>query len=820
MSSQSPPLATAAGPAHADAPAAAGSGALLAVFTAAVFLSAFLLFLVQPMFGKMVLPLLGGSPAVWNTCMLFFQSALLGGYLYAHLSSRWTVRRQALVHLALLALAALALPVGVRGAVPPGGGAPIPWLLALMAMTVGAPFLVLSGTGVVLQRWFSRSGHAQAAEPYQLYAASNLGSALALLAYPFLMEPRMRLASQSGTWAVGYGLLGLLIAVCAWRVWRTADAPAAIPSPASAGAPASAETTSAESESASAETASAETVSAGASAESASAESASAGAFTSAETAESAASTASDASPASTEGEVARADVAPGMRERLVWTGLAFVPSSLLLAVTTYVTTDLSPAPLLWVLPLALYLLTFTLVFARRPPIPHAWMVAAHPAAIGVAVLLLATGYVKSPGLAVPMHLLALFVISMAAHGELARRRPHARHLTEFYLWISVGGVLGGVFNALVAPVVFNDVWEYPIVLGLACLARPWPTERAGWRGHLWAAVRAAAFAYALIYLSRQDTLAPFVVVIVAFVLVGLLSVGLGRTPLWLMACIGAALFFRAYATLTEPGVLLAERTFFGRYKVMDYVDAGGFHVLRHGSTLHGAQSLQPERRREPLTYYLQRGPLGQIFFASILRQGERRVAVVGLGTGTTAAYASEGEQWTFYEIDPGIERIARDTAFFTYLADSPVPPRVVLGDARLQLAADSARIYDLILLDAFSSDAIPVHLMTREALDTYLARLAPGGIIAFHVSNRYLDLEPVVAALAKDRGLVARAGQGPRGDRETYESNSTWIALARQEADLGPLTADSQWWVPRLRDGVETWTDDYSSLLTVFEWD
>jgi spermidine synthase len=752
LSSSSTPLAAPAERTHADAPPAAGTRALLPVFTAAVFLSAFLLFLVQPLFGKMVLPLLGGSPAVWNTCMLFFQAALLGGYLYAHLSSRWTVRRQAMVHLALLALAALALPVSVRGAVPPGGGAPIPWLLGLMAMTVGAPFLVLAGTGVVLQRWFSRSGHPQAAEPYQLYAASNLGSALALLAYPFLMEPRMRLATQSGTWTVGYVLLALLIAGCAWRVWKVADAPA----------------------------------------------------------------------PASSASSEAAVDDGAGVRarDRLVWTGLAFIPSSLLLAVTTYVTTDLSPAPLLWVIPLALYLLTFTLVFARRPLIPHAWMVAVHPSAVAVAVLLLAVGYVKSPAVAVPLHLLSLFLISMTAHGELARRRPHARHLTEFYLWISVGGVLGGVFNALVAPVAFDNVWEYPIVLALACLARTWPAERMDVRGHVYAAVRAGAFAYALIYLSRTDVLSPAVFVIVGAVLINLLNVGLGKTPGWLMACIGTALFVRAYATITEPGVLLAERTFFGRYKVMEYEHQGGFHVLRHGSTLHGAQSLVPERRRVPLTYYLRRGPLGQIFFASVLKEGERRVAVVGLGTGTTAAYASPGEQWTFYEIDPGIERIARDTAYFTYLADAPVRTRVVLGDARLSLAADSAARYDLILLDAFSSDAIPVHLVTREALDTYLSRLAPGGIIAFHVSNRYLNLEPVIAALARDRGLVGRVGQGPQ-DRVAngYESNSSWIALARRPEDLGYLMTQRGWWNPRTRADVETWTDDYSSILTVFEW-
>jgi len=759
LSSQFAP-ASAAAPARAGLSAAAGTGTLLAVFTAAVFLSAFLLFLVQPMFGKMVLPLLGGSPAVWNTCMLFFQAALLGGYLYAHLSSRWTVRRQAAVHLALLALAALALPVSVRGAVPPGGGAPIPWLLGLMAMTVGAPFLVLSGTGPILQRWFSRSGHAQAAEPYQLYAASNLGSALALLAYPFLLEPRMRLAGQTGAWTAGYAVLLLLIAACAWLVWKAAPTPA-LPLPAGGVA---------------------------------------------------------DANPVDGENAEARTEVTA--RDRLIWTGLAFIPSSLLLAVTTYITTDLSPAPLLWVLPLALYLLSFTLVFARRPPIPHAWMVAVHPSALAIAVLLLATGYVEKPSASVPLHLVALFVIAMTAHGELARRRPHARHLTEFYLWISVGGVLGGVFNALVAPVVFDNVWEYPIVLALACLARPWPEQGLGWRRHAWAAVRAAAFVYALIYLSRTEALSDTVFILVGALLINLLNVGLGRTPGWLFACIATALFIRAHATITEPGVLLAERTFFGRYKVMEYDHTGGYHVLRHGSTLHGAQSLQPERRHEPLTYYLRRGPLGRIFAATEGLEGRRRVAVVGLGTGTTAVYARAGESWTFYEIDPGIERIARDTAYFTYLADAPAPVRVVLGDARLQLARDSAARYDLVLLDAFSSDAIPVHLVTREALDVYLSRLAPGGLIAFHVSNRYLNLEPVVGALARDRGLVARVGQGPRDRRSSlYESNSTWIVLGRRTGDLGALMTERDWWNPRLREGMETWTDDYSSLLTVFDW-
>jgi spermidine synthase len=774
------------------APAARSRAGRLAAYTAAVFLSAFLLFLVQPLFGKMVLPLLGGSPAVWNTCMLFFQAALLGGYLYAHLtSSRLTVRRQATVHLAALALAALALPVSLRSAAPEGGAAPIPWLLGVMAITVGAPFLVLSGTGPILQRWFSRSGHAQSADPYHLYAASNLGSALALIAYPLLMEPRMRLAAQSGAWTAGYIVLALLIAGCVALVWKTADAPAPLNSIDSVDA-----------------------VDASRSVDTGDA-------IDSVDAATSV-NPVPSADAAGGVGAPNGVDAAPAgvvtLRERLIWIGLAFVPSSLLLGVTTFITTDLSPAPLLWVLPLALYLLSFTFVFARRPLIPHAWMVAIHPSAIAIAVLLLTAGYLKKPAFAVPMHLLAMFIVAMAAHGELARRRPHVRHLTEFYLWISVGGVLGGVFNALVAPVAFNEIWEYPIILTLACLARPWPETRLTWRGHLVFAVRAAAFAWGLLYLADNEAMRPWLFLLLAALLINLLNALLGRAPLWLAACIGTVLVVRASTVVNEPGVLLSERTFFGRYKVVEYQHDGGFHVLRHGSTLHGAQSLEPYRRREPLTYYLMHGPLGKVFAATGDRAGHRRVAVVGLGTGTTAAYARQGEDWTFYEIDPGIERIARDTAYFSYLADSPARTRVVLGDARLSLARETDRTYDLILLDAFSSDAIPVHLMTREALDTYLARLAPRGLVVFHVSNRYLDLEPVVAALAKDRGLVARAGVGPR-DRRSYESTSTWIAVARTVADLGPLTADANWWTPRLRPDVEPWTDDYSSLLTVFDW-
>ncbi|HEX8246418.1 MAG TPA: hypothetical protein VF541_23135, partial [Longimicrobium sp.] len=415
MSQQTPVAAAPADAALAPAAAAPAPAAqrwVLPVFTAAIFTSAFLLFLVQPMFSRFVLPMLGGTPAVWNTCMLFFQAALLGGYLYAHLGARKLgVRRQAAVHMVLLAAAALLLPISVAGAAPRGGQEPIAWLLLHMLTTVGLPFFVLSATGPMLQKWFAETGHPGAANPYRLYAASNLGSMLALLGYPFLMEPRLRLMEQSRTWAMGYGVLAVLVVLSAVALWRLSPA-------AGASAPAAAD----------------------------------------------------DASPVG-----AIADAPVSTRERLVWTGLAFIPSSLLLSVTTFITTDVAPVPLLWVVPLALYLFSFTLAFATRPPLKHRWMLAAEPFFIAAVSLLLMYGFTRRPEQVIPLHLLALFVVAMVCHGELARRRPSVTHLTEFYLWIAVGGVLGGVFNVLVAPLVFTRTWEYPIVLTLACLARPWP---------------------------------------------------------------------------------------------------------------------------------------------------------------------------------------------------------------------------------------------------------------------------------------------------------------------------------------------------------
>ena len=497
--------------------------------------------------------------------------------------------------------------------------------------------------------------------------------------------------------------------------------------------------------------------------------------------------------------------------------GLAFIPSSLLLSVTSFITTDVAPVPLLWVVPLALYLLTFTLAFAARPPLKHRWMLGVQPFFVVAVSMLLMYGWTRKPMLVIPLHLLGLFATAMVCHGELARRRPPVRHLTEFYLWIAVGGVLGGIVNVLVAPVIFTRVWEYPIVLTLACLARPWPRGRTTRREVIQNLLRTGAFVFALLLVSRTAVpgIPSWLQVLLAFVLLALVSAGLGRAPAWLAVCVGASLLIRTVFMLQKEPTLLAHRSFYGRFTVMTVFGNSVYHAMYHGSTLHGAQNLFPGQTREPLTYYVRSCPLGRMFAARAADVGRRRVAVVGLGTGTTAAYSSAGERWTFYEIDPGVQAVATNPRYFRFLSESPARVNIVLGDARLSLAQAPPRSYDIIVVDAFNSDAIPVHLLTREALGVYLDKLAPGGVVALHLSNRYLELEPVVEALARERGLAARIGTS--APNEYMHSASEWAVVARSEADLGTMAVDSFWRPLRNPRGIAPWTDDFSSLLSVW---
>ena len=714
------------------------------------FLGAALLFCVEPIVAKTLLPLLGGAPAVWTTCMLFFQTTLLAGYAYAHVMPAWLgVRRHALVH-AVLVFAPLAmLPIGFAdvSTAPWSSTNPVVSLLVLLATRVGLPFFFLSTTTPLLQRWFHFGSAGR--DPYFLYAASNLGSIVALAAYPLVLEPLLGLRDQGRLWHAGYVFFAVLGSASALVTWRSRSA------------------------------------------------------------------TTVDAAPASVTPSLARGRI-------LRWTALAFVPSSLLYGVTTYITTDIAPIPLFWVLPLGLYLATFVLVFAKKPPISQGLVVRLLPlAATGAAFVVLAE--IAQPGwLALLVHLAMFFLACMVCHGELARDRPSGEQLTAFYFFLSLGGVLGGAFNGLLAPVVFSRIVEYPIAIVLACLCCP-GTPRASRRLSYAIVVGLCVLTATLVFGARAFSThrAGLAVAIVLGVPLLLNCAQLHR-PTRFAAGLGAIFLLGSFYAGTAGHTLTSDRNFFGVVKVTrdttrDFVE------ITHGNTIHGRQSTNPERRREGLSYFHSTGPLGAVFAAydHSPAPGPGAVGVIGLGAGTMASYAKPGTPWTFYEIDPAVVRIAQDPRYFTYLADAFPEPgalTIVLGDARLRLREAPEGAYGLLVLDAFSSDAIPVHLLTRQAIALYFTKIAPHGMLALHVSNRYLDLKPVVADIARDAGLAARSRDDLDVSDELLARGKTpsqWIVLARSSEDLRVLEERDTRWAHLTSDGHRrVWTDDYSNLL------
>src|SRR5271166_4567957 len=652
------------------------------LYATTLFLSALLLFLVQPMFTKMVLPRLGGSPAVWSVAMVFFQAALLAGYAYAHvIVRRLSLGVGALVHLGVLAAAAATLPIGIAhsfGTPPTDSGISF-WLIGLLAASIGLPFAILSASAPLLQGWFAATGHGQAKNPYVLYAASNLGSFAALIAYPVAVEPLLTLGQQAQLWSAGFGVLAVLITVASLFVARR---PAGL----------------------------------------------------------------------------RIKSKAASIRERLSWTALAAIPSGLVIAVTSYVTTDVAAAPLFWVLPLALYLLTFVAVFRERPWVGHETVARLVPIVVApLAIGLLGRDHVFWLVVTV-INLAAFFLLALLCHGELYRRRPAPAQLTEFYLWVSFGGVLGGIFAALVSPHIFTRIYEYPILVAAAILVLP-GTFAGGARRVLSEAgpilvVAAVVLAASFVFEVRLPAAElPFQVVCVA--LAALMLVQRHR-PARVFALVVLAFVL---TDRWQPGFNRIEtaRSFFGVHQVVDTVD-GRHRLLYHGTTMHGAERISSgaDASPEPLTYYYFGGPMSDSIAATRAVRGSLgHVAVVGLGTGSLACHKRDGEEWTFFEIDPSVARIARDPRLFSFISACAPDLPVVLGDARLTLAA-SAQRYDLIILDAFSSDAIPVHLLTREALAGYLTRLEPGGALVMHISNRHMELSSVVAAVAAGEGLVA----------------------------------------------------------------
>ena len=737
----------------------------LAAFAATMFLSAALLFLVEPMFAKMILPLLGGTAAVWNTCLVFFQTVLLAGYAYAHASVRLLSRRgQTGVHLAVLLAAVLTLPLRVPdGWLPPAKHNPVGWLLLLLTIAVGAPFFALSATTPILQKWFSLSGHRLAADPYFLYAASNSGSLLGLLAYPLLVEPWLRLSEQTRLWAWCYGLFLLLVITCVVLVLGASDK----------------------------------------------------GLFP-----------AGRAEQIQDSGNEQAQVLNAGQRSR--WIALAFVPSSLMLGVTSSLTTDVPAIPLLWVLPLALYLLSFVLVFARRPILSHRWLIRRLPFLILAALIPTVSKAVLPLFVLIPLDLLVLFAVAMVCHGELARSRPSAKYLTEFYLWVSAGGVLGGIFNALFAPLVFSSLAEFPLALVLAAALRPpidivKDTPRARKLDYLLPIALGVCVASLILALQAEGLKPGLSLNILVFGYSMVWCLSFGKRPL--RFALGVAALILASRVYIGPfgHILRTERSFFGVYRVATD-DTHRFHLLFHGGTTHGIESLDARRACEPLAYYTRTGPIGQVFAAYRGNLIERQVAIIGLGAGVMASYQEPGQEFTFYEIDPLVEQIARDPRYFTYLSGCATQARVLLGDARLSLRDAVDGRYGMIVLDAFSSDSIPTHLVTREALRIYLRKLSPHGVLAFHISNRSLDLRPVLGNLVQDAGLVGLVNLDTAvSENDTLNGKlaSIWAVMARTRGDLAALLRDPRWQPLPAASPARLWTDDFSNVVSIikFHW-
>ena len=721
---------------------------LAPVFALALFTSAALLFWVQPLVAKMLLPLLGGAPSVWNTCMVFFQALLLAGYAYALLlSQRFSLRNQAILHAVLLLTAGLVLPFTLSNrvlATVPTQSSPIGWVLSTLLVTVGPPFLLLSATAPLLQRWFSHSTHKSARDPYFLYAVSNAGSMLALLAFPFLLEPAFAIRTQNWIWTVGYAVLVSLVITCAILLnGRKAATQSAV----------------------------------------------------------------FEVQPIVT--------VEPA--QRFEWVLLAFVPSSLMLGVTTFIATDVASVPLIWIIPLALYLLTFILAFGQKQLIKLSLTSILFPIALLVLGALVIIQPPVSVWVTISLHLLVFFFAALVSHQRLAQSRPHVSKLPEYYLWIAVGGVLGGIFNALLAPLVLSTPLEYPAAIVLALLVRPLTAQEQSTKSWfritlpLFIFVLTCALAFVVSRFDLPGKLESGIVLLIPLVVCFALSF---RRPLVFALSLSSLMLASIPYTNASMQTLATERNFFGVWRVTTNPNEP-FRRLYHGSTVHGVQLNDESRKCEATSYYHKDGPLGQVFEVYNSKPSIKPVAATGLGAGTIGTYAATGQEWDFYDIDPAIVRIASDSRYFTFLSDcTKAQYHVILGDARLRLREAPAGKYGLVIMDAFSSDSVPAHLLTTEAMSLYLDKLSTDGMLAFHISNRYLNLEPLLSGLSHRAGLVAFIR------RDTQRSvdgryPSVWVVMARNDSALGPIADDDRW---HRVQGDMVWTDDFSNILSLLK--
>lgn len=729
-------------------------GALtLPLFAGTMFISALLMFSVQPMFAKIVLPHLGGSPSVWAVAMVFFQTVLLCGYAYAHMISRYlSSPRGVIVHILILLVAMVSLPIGLAHgwSRPPEEGVAF-WVLGVFAVSVGLPFFAISGNAPLLQAWFARTGHTHASDPYFLYGASNIGSLLALLSYPVIVEPFFPVQTQSEDWAVLYSVLVALVGVSGlfMLLQRT-----------------------------------------------------------------------------HMNGAVRREDslniASVSWSRRLHWIVLAFIPSGLLVAFTNHISTDVAAAPFLWVIPLSLFLLTFIIAFQHKPVIPHKWMLALQPILVAVLLVTIPLDVFSDHILiSLGVTLVSFFVLAMVCHGELIRLRPRAENLTEFYLLMSFGGMLGGIFTGLVAPMIFSSVSEYPLLILLSLAARPdlLKGKADTWRreGMIALAVLGAIIAVVVVQeiISESKEIVPL---LIGVCLLGCV-IALSRENAVRLFLQAGVLVVVIMFILPVPKYYESIRGFFGVNKVLAS-PRGDFRLLLHGTTIHGAQRIDANGKPvgsppEPLTYYNRKGAFADVIEAIRAHRPLRNVAAVGLGTGSLACYKQPGETWKFFEIDPLVVQIARDPKRFTFLSGCAPDVPVIIGDARLTLSDEKAAAFDLMFLDAFSSDAIPVHLLTIDAIRSYLEKLSEDGVLLFHISNRYMNLVPVLSAAARHLSLAGRVHypKPRKGTLNDYKTDSLVVVLSRSDSNLGRLSNDPRWLaLPIVTQ--RPWTDDFSNIL------
>jgi hypothetical protein len=678
-------------------------------YACTIFLSAFLLFAVQPMIGKIILPWFGGSAAVWSTCLLFFQAALLAGYFYAHRSTRWLKpKRQASLHIALMAVSLALLPILPSPTWKPShAGDPSLRILLLLSATIGLPYLLLSTTSPLLQAWYVAAK--PGAVPYRLFALSNFGSLLALLSYPVFIEPMFTTRGQAYGWSAVYAVFVVICAAVAWKAMRAAPKES-VPATTSTPAP------------------------------------------------------------------------PPSWTMRMAWTALAACASTLLLAISNHLSQNVAPIPFLWVLPLGVYLLSFILCFEREKVYNRGVFLPLLVVALdGAAYAIYANEGNPSIAWAIPTFVAALFICCMVCHGELARLKPDPRHLTSFYMMISLGGTLGGVFVAIVAPHVFHTYFELPLSM-VAC----------------------SALAAMVLWISPESWK-------------GRIPVNVVRMAM-LAFTVGLAIHLGYEKHRSDRIFRLSVRNFYGVLRVRDIpTDEEDTAVRRliHGTINHGTQLLDAAHRDEPTSYY---GPFSGMGRAMgyLQHRGPVRVAVIGLGAGVTASFCRAGDVFRFYEINPLALSIA--STWFTFLRDCKADHQVLLGDARLTLEAQPSQQFDLMAIDAFTSDAIPVHLLTREAFALYFRHLRPDGILAVHVSNRYLDLVPVVSRNAHDLGKAV-IDVDDEDEEQDYFSNSDWVLVSSAAAvfrDAAFKSSSVQG--ARIRTNLRPWTDDYSNLFQILK--